>query len=173
MNKIFFTADTHFGHSKIIGYCKRPFKDVEEMDNEIIKRWNSVITNNDTIYHLGDFAFGNRFDKYFDRLNGKIILISGNHDRLAIKNKEKFFDFYDTIHEIRIKGKLFVLCHYAMRVWNKSYHGSYHIYGHSHGTLTHSQGSSSFDCGVDTNNFYPYSYRDAVRKILKNGKYRH
>jgi calcineurin-like phosphoesterase family protein len=80
---IYFTSDTHFGHAKIIQYCNRPFSSVEEMDAEMIRRWNEVVTSSDTVIHLGDFAITGK-DKtreYRSRLNGRIILILGNHDR--------------------------------------------------------------------------------------------
>ena len=57
MNR-YFTADTHFGHGNIIKYCNRPFKNHLEMDDELIRRWNNVVSNEDEVYHLGDFEFG-------------------------------------------------------------------------------------------------------------------
>lgn len=69
----FFTADTHFGHNNIIKYVNRPFNSVEEMDEQLISNWNSKVTHEDTIYHLGDFAFSKTPEKYFYRLNGKKI----------------------------------------------------------------------------------------------------
>ena len=80
MRKIYFTSDTHFGHKNIIKYCKRPFKDTYLMNQQLIKNWNSVISPDDLVYHLGDFAFGG-IKKYLPELNGEIILIRGNHDR--------------------------------------------------------------------------------------------
>jgi calcineurin-like phosphoesterase family protein len=68
----YFTSDTHFGHAKIIEYCKRPFASVEEMDEELIKRWNERVGPDDHVYHLGDFAFGTKakITEYRKRLNG-------------------------------------------------------------------------------------------------------
>jgi calcineurin-like phosphoesterase family protein len=77
--KYFFTADMHMGHSNIIKYCKRPFGTVQEMDWALIKNWNSVVTNNDIVFHIGDFAFKN-FDAFKEFLQGQIIFIKGNHD---------------------------------------------------------------------------------------------
>ena len=78
---IYFTSDTHFGHANILNFCKRPFKDVDEMNEELIKRWNEVISKEDTVFHLGDFAFGGAeiWNKTLPRLNGHIVLILGNH----------------------------------------------------------------------------------------------
>lgn len=80
--KIFIISDTHFGHENIIRYCNRPFHSVEEMDDVLIKNWNAVVTNQDTIIHLGDFSLGKkeRCVEILQKLNGKKILIKGNHD---------------------------------------------------------------------------------------------
>lgn len=88
MDIAWFISDTHFNHENIIKYCNRPFKNSKQMDEYIIKQWNSVVNEEDIVYHLGDFALGLSFDEYkdlFDKLNGQIILIRGNHDR---KGKE-------------------------------------------------------------------------------------
>lgn len=80
--KFFTLSDTHFGHAKIIDYCNRPFSSVEEMDEAMIKNWNETVSNNDTVLHLGDFGLGNKeyIASIVKRLNGKKILILGNHD---------------------------------------------------------------------------------------------
>lgn len=76
-------SDTHFGHPNVIPYCARPFKSVKEMDNELIKRWNARVSKDDIVYHLGDFCFKFPQDKVaalVSNLNGRIILVMGNHD---------------------------------------------------------------------------------------------
>ena len=80
--KFFVLSDTHFGHAKIIDYCNRPFSSVEEMDETMIKNWNETVSNNDTVLHLGDFGLGNKeyITSIVKRLNGKKVLILGNHD---------------------------------------------------------------------------------------------
>ena len=79
---IFFTSDTHFNHQSILKYCSRPWETVEEMNEGLIKNWNEVVKPGDTVYHLGDFAMGQRnlIPGILSRLNGRIILIRGNHD---------------------------------------------------------------------------------------------
>lgn len=83
MKETFFTADTHFGHKNVIPYCKRPYTDTHEMDEDLIKKWNETVSPDDTIFHLGDFAFASqlRTKEIIGRLNGYKILIMGNHDR--------------------------------------------------------------------------------------------
>ena len=77
---IFFTSDTHFEHSKIIDYCKRPFSSIEEHDKTLIQNWNNVVGQDDTVFHLGDFAYGNSqfISNIIKQLNGNIILLKGN-----------------------------------------------------------------------------------------------
>jgi calcineurin-like phosphoesterase family protein len=77
-----FTADTHFGHKNIVEYCRRPFKSTYDMDRTIILNWNARVGENDTVFHLGDFAYKNRLsvNSYEKYLKGKLILIRGNHD---------------------------------------------------------------------------------------------
>lgn len=81
--KIWFTADTHFGHGNVIRYNQRPFSSVSEMDNALIENWNEVVQPNDTIYHLGDFTLlGKKLaENYFQRLNGRIHVIPDGHDQ--------------------------------------------------------------------------------------------
>jgi len=166
-----FTADTHLNHNKIRKYCNRPFETVEEMDNEIIYRWNKVVKPSDIVYHLGDFCFGNAKDweKYKSILNGTIILIKGNHDykhnSLIIKNIFGQLNVKDIMEYKYGKHKSIMLCHYAMRVWNKSHYNAGHLYGHSHG-MTPSMGKS-FDIGVDCNNFTPVHLDEVIERLDK------
>ncbi len=138
------------------------------MDESLINNWNSVVKQNDIVYHLGDFCLGRleNFDSYFSRLNGKIILIEGNHDRNASKNKEKFFEYHKGFIEINVGGWPLTLCHYAMKSWNNSYWGSFHLYGHSHGKLPDDIAILSFDVGVDCHNYTPISI-EQVKEIMK------
>lgn len=80
---IFFTSDTHFGHANIIRLSERPFADVDEMNHEIIRRWNAVVSDDDRVWHLGDVALGPIQEslEIIRQLNGRIYLVTGNHDR--------------------------------------------------------------------------------------------
>lgn len=159
MSNIFFTSDLHLGHANIIKYCDRPFATVLEMNEEIIKRHNSVVGKNDIVYDLGDFCFGK--DEYSHRLNGKRIRINGSHD------KKCGVDMYRLFVDINHYLQLIILCHYPMRSWEKSHYGSWMLYGHHHGKLQ--PYGLSFDVGVDTNNFYPYSLHQ-VTEIMSSLK---
>lgn len=80
--KFFIISDTHFGHENVIKYCNRPFANAKEMDEAMIKNWNEVVSNKDTVIHLGDFGLGSKeyIKSILQRLNGRKILIKGNHD---------------------------------------------------------------------------------------------
>jgi len=158
------TSDTHFGHSRIIQYCNRPFANHEEMDEEILKRFNEVIKPGDELYHLGDLSWSSYdLNKFFSRLNTKQVhLIYGNHD--TKKTKHPNIVSYSDIKSVTIDGQTMILCHYPMRSWKNQSHGSFQLYGHCHGTL--SGIGRQMDIGVDTNNFYPYSF-EQIRDTLK------
>jgi len=157
--KYYFTSDEHYGHTNIIKYCNRPFKTVEEMDGEIIKRHNSLVKFDDMVIHAGDFTLKNEkeAENYIRRLNGKHIFIQGSHDKW---NNNLPYVWEKTINKIHI-----VVCHYAMRVWPKSHYknGSIMFYGHSHGNLEPLK--NQWDVGVDNNDFYPVSLDDLLKKI--------
>lgn len=165
MNK-FFTSDHHFFHKKVIQYCKRPFKSVNEMNEVFIENWNNSIKNdNDEIYYIGDFSFGTVQETrdILKRLRGKKYLIIGSHDRQATQCKD-LFEKTNYMWRIDIDKKISItLCHYCMRRWIKSHYNSWHLYGHSHGMLEPI--GKSWDVGVD-NNFTPISL-DQVIEIMR------
>lgn len=153
---IFFTSDLHLNHANILKYQPlRQGKNVDEMNNIIINNWNSVVTNRDTVYVLGDVVFGaNNTHIYIyilSRLNGQKILIKGNHDSNST-NLNSYFahvkDYYELDYDFGdIHKQKIVMCHYAFKVWNKSHYGSWNLYGHSHGTLA--PVGKQLDVGID------------------------
>ncbi len=172
---IHFISDTHFGHANVIKYSKRPFLNVFEMNETLIQNWNRVVKPGDTVYHLGDFAFMKHTEitKLGQQLNGSKHLILGNHDKEIVKNKNKLtptpFATIDTYKEIKHNNIKFVLFHYGQRVWNKSHHGSIHLYGHSHGSLP--PHGRSVDVGVDsaeiTSEYRPVSIDEVMAYMEK------
>lgn len=171
MSTTFFTADTHFGHANIIRYTGRPFGSANHMDEALVANWNSVVGPDDEVYHLGDFALSNvePCQRIMDRLHGKIYLIKGNHEKTALACADRFEwvkDYHELYHPLRDGGKqMIVLCHYAMRVWNASHHGSWQLYGHSHGSLPDDPNLLSIDVGVDCHGYAPISF-EQVRRIM-------
>lgn len=153
----FFTADEHYGHKNIIKYCDRPFNNIEEMDNILVKNHNEIVTKKDITYHLGDFTLKEVHiaGKIIHQLNGKHFFLRGSHDYWLSTEKN--------IMEIIINKQNITLCHYAMRSWSKSFHGSWQLFGHSHGGLEPI--GKQWDVGVDNNNFWPVSF-DEIKDIM-------
>jgi len=168
MSNLFFTSDHHFGHRNIIRFTDRPFESVEEMDAVLIERWNERVKPGDIVYHLGDFSLCSReeTEAILDQLQGSIRLIRGNHEGAAMSCRNRFEwikDYCELKMEASKPGgrrQLVVLCHYAMRVWRSRHHGSYHLYGHSHGSLPDLPDQHCFDVGVDCHDFYPISWEE-------------
>lgn len=163
MENIWFVADTHFNHESILKHCKRPFETIEEMNEKIIDNWNSIINKHDRVYIIGDFAFCNHA-KFADKLKGKKHLIKGNHDEMSQECYSRF-ESVSQIKEIEINKRIFVLCHFPLRTWSECHQGSIHLFGHCHGReITN---NLSFDVGVDTHNFIPYSYEEVMSMVNK------
>ncbi len=152
MKSTWFISDTHFSHANIVRFSKRPFASVEEHDEQLIANWNASIRPSDDVFFLGDLIFGKRDAALAlrQRLNGHIHFIEGNHDSAAhsIRNT---FAWYREVMMIKVNGRYVWLSHYAHRIWDKSHHGAWHLYGHSHHSLPDDPDSLSLDVGVDAN----------------------
>lgn len=187
--KYWFTSDLHLGHANVIDLCKRPFKDITEHDNVLITHHNELVSNSDIIIDLGDVGFRcspNYIANCLSRMNGKRIIVLGNHDKslrqaykkgllndLLKSNKIEIVGGDIAINDktlavskmIKIDGQKIFCNHYAVRSWPNAFRGAWHLYGHSHGNL---KGVfKSMDVGVDTNNFYPYSFEDIKERMDK------
>ena len=171
MQRVFFTADTHFGHANIIKHQGRPFDDVAGHDAALIRAWNATVGPRDLVYHLGDFAFkaAAPVREVRAKLNGQIYLILGNHDALNVEDRRVFQHVAD-VAEVKVDGRRIWLSHYAHRVWPRSHHGAWHLYGHSHGSLPDDPDARATDVGVDVAADRLGSYRpfgvDEVAAIL-------
>jgi len=141
MGKIFFTADTHFGHENAIGFDNRPFASVEEMDEELIRRWNNKVGKGDLVYVLGDMIWKTHNDDaptLIKKLNGQIILIKGNHDRFLhnakAKNALAGVKDYDDICVTLEDGttRRVILSHFYMPFYVGHRYQAIHLHGHSH-----------------------------------------
>ncbi len=172
MNNIFFTSDHHFGHKGVIKHSKRPFQSVEEMNETMIQKWNEKVRKNDLVYHLGDIALMSprKLEDILERLNGKIHLIKGNHDKLTQNCLERF-EWIRDYHELKLpnprsaNNQLIILMHYPLMTWKGKYSGAYHFYGHSHGKLNSYNRKLALDVGVDCHDFYPLSYEEIQEKL--------
>lgn len=164
-----YTSDTHFDHTKVIEYSNRPFNSVEEMNETMIAEWNARVQPNHDVYHNGDFAFSKNPDQFLCRLNGRKHLIIGNHDAEKTINSHLWESVqpYLEVNDNKVK---IILCHYAMRVWNKSHYGSIMLYGHSHGSLPGN--SQSLDIGVDCWDYRPVSLEEIQARLRTLPRYK-
>lgn len=179
LSRTWISADHHFGHENIIKYCARPFGDVSEMDQELVSRHNEVVGQDDLVYFLGDLTLGGAESAraYLGSLYGDIRVVPGSHDYRWLPHASDLVSASehrvkvlpplcsleirrDPIGNEYVRPLVIVLCHYGMRVWDRSHYGSLHLYGHSHGKLPGK--GRSMDVGVDTNDFRPYLLRDVV-----------
>ena len=168
---LWFTADTHFGHANIIKYCDRPWQSVGEMNETLINNWNAVVRPTDTVWHLGDVGFkGGDPAGFLKRLNGKIHVCYGNHDKerqIERCRDDGIIEWCGHVRYLRHEGQRFFLSHYSHRVWPSSHHGTIHLYGHSHDGLK--DWYRSTDVGVDTPfaNYFPVSF-DKIMNRMQN-----
>ena len=182
---LFFTSDMHFSHTNVIKYAKRPFKNADEMNEEMIKRWNAVVTKQDIVYIIGDVAFERDHNKLvwlLSRLNGEKHLIEGNHDDKMHASVKKCFQSISPLREIRVADadnefgwQYITLCHYPMLSWNKAHYGSWNLFGHEHGNFAHLENNQQLDVGVDCWDYTPASYSQIKEKLktLQKRKVRH
>lgn len=157
---IYFTADTHFGHTNIIKYHNRPFRDADHMDACLIANWNAVVQPNHTIYVIGDFSFHrdpSRTASILHQLQGHKHLVRGNHDPLGAP----WLGLFESVTERKVineQKQRIVLDHYAGRTWYGSHRGTYQLHGHSHGTLPDLPHLLQLDVGVDCHGYTPISF---------------
>ena len=109
-------SDTHFGHSNIIKYCNRPFRDANHMDRVMYERWHTRVAPDDLVYHLGDVMLTSRktdeeLRRFITGLPGKKILILGNHDKSAQRMMDFGFDFACESMTIQFRQTLLFLNH--------------------------------------------------------------
>lgn len=198
MANTYFTSDTHYGHKNIVkgvsdwegdkSAC-RNFDTLEEHNQTLVKNINKTVKYNDILYHLGDWSFGGIENvlKFREQIHCKYIhLLLGNHDHHIKNNKmvyandkqyylQSLFESVDALRIETINGQPMVLCHYALRSWDRGSKGTWMLYGHSHGTLpeyTSTQkglGSTLFktmDVGLDTwKEFRPYHFDEITEAM--------
>ena len=188
MANIFMTSDNHFAHKNIIEYAKRPFKDVDEMDEFMVDRWNERVNYVDTVYHLGDFTLGDlkMATGYFARLNGRIIVLGNpwHHDKRWLPKKlmdvSLPYLLSKTGDAVKVTSPIVVLetsqtglqepvvlCHYEFVNWDRKHYNSFHFYGHSH--LAFAPFGRKMNVGVDAHGFCPLDIAILVGNIEGGG----
>lgn len=169
---IWFSSDWHFNHINICGPTLsqwgsgyRNFSSLKEMNSLILENINNKVKSNDTLYFLGDFAFGDK--REIPNLRKQIycknlFLIFGNHDHAIRRYYTSEFSGYYDYYELKDRGKIFCLFHYPIASWNHiSHHNSYQPHGHCHGSYK-TPHSGQIDVGVDPNKFLPISLDEYV-----------
>lgn len=189
---IWFTSDTHWGHSAVIGFCKRPFTSVEEMNEALIENWNKKVQPNDVVYVLGDMAMCSfkEFEPIAKRLNGNKILVQGNHDKYSGTQYNRLgFTVYQEL-TIKLAGNKVRLSHYPYALpWYRRLFahkselrymecrpskvpGEFLLHGHSHVKYKLADHEDRIHIGADAWDYSPVSQKEIESLIArrKDGK---
>ncbi|NVK42388.1 MAG: metallophosphoesterase [Oceanospirillaceae bacterium] len=163
-----YTADLHFGHERIIEFCKRPFRSVSEMNATIIANFQACVGHDDDLWVLGDFAFGRaddtaRFEGWFHSLPGRKHLIIGNHDDEAVISLP--WHSVEYMAELQDEEQGLVLCHYPMITWNGARRGALQLFGHVHDQWPGSR--NSVNVGVDQWDFRPVQIQEIAQRAKR------
>jgi len=165
LKKIFFIADPHYGDERILKYENRPFQNVEFMDADMIRRWNEVVSSEDTVYVLGDLGADGYEQDILFKLNGTKFLVKGNHDT---KSNEEYRSFgfaevYD--HPIIIDG-FWILSHEALYVNTNMPYAN--LFGHVHNSPIVKDYSNQHYCvSVERINYTPIDF-DMIKNLILN-----
>lgn len=155
MSRVFVTSDQHFGHTNVIKYCERPFDTIEQMDYEIIKRWNNTVGKLDKVFVLGDFSFHDeqKTKDILEKLHGTKSLIMGNHDRKRITS---YYDmgFKEVSKYPIIYADFYILSHEPMFINGTMPY--INIHGHTH-QLNYMDGANRhhYNVCVEKTNYTP------------------
>ena len=175
---IYFTADTHFWHQSAAKRFRKSFESVEHMNEVLIENWNKKVKPGDLVYHLGDVSFAGkeRTVETLSRLNGRKVLVMGNHDTkfyMGLKQADHF-ERIERLMEVRLHDaeapdglQRIVLCHFPMLTWNRAHHGAWHLHGHCHGSLDGKFDGKRLDVGVDCHDLAPVSYEEVKALMAK------
>lgn len=158
-------SDTHFNHEMLVREGFRNFKNVDNMNEYIICRWNKYVSPEDTVYFLGDFAFTNDKALWVERLNGNIIFVKGNHDPNTVSNVQSLV--------IRFRGEELLLIHNPTD--SAGYPQRTVIHGHIHEggfrTFVKKPKKTYFNVNLEFHNYKPIKLSEVVG-LIKSGKER-
>lgn len=162
---IFVTADPHFDHANIIRHCNRPYSDLYDMNENLVHNWNQKVGKHDTVIVIGDFAYKNH-SKWVMRLNGSIVLVTGNHDKM---NKIALRDF-SSVHQHLYKtidGQKAFFHHFPCDSWwgSSAPVPSWHFFGHCHGRKDARWDLLRIDMGIDVWNYAPVRWDIIVKRM--------
>lgn len=177
--KTWVTSDMHFGHDKEFIWRIRGFNSVEEMNNGIIERWNSMVRPEDEVYVLGDLIMGTIDNiSFVNQLNGKLHIALGNHDT---QKREEAYQRLDNVVEVvpvgfKIKYKKinFIMTHWPTMIENNQetiYQTGANLYGHTHQqTNFYEDKPCVYHVGMDSHDCYPVLLDDVVLEIKEKIK---
>ena len=187
MPAVFLTSDTHFGHAGVCRFTEadgvtkiRPWTDPDEMDEEMIKRWNDTVRPNDKVYHLGDVVINRKSLKTLSRLNGDKVLIRGNHD---IFRDDEYRVYFRELRAYHVMNGM-ILSHIPLHEASLGRFGV-NIHGHLHtnrvkkargidaktgATLYSDENDVRYHCVcVEQTDFTPILFEDVIKRIEAEG----
>jgi calcineurin-like phosphoesterase family protein len=164
MSEKFFVSDTHFGHRGIITYEAnfRPFENMEEHDEELIKRWNETVRDDDKVYHLGDFCLNRRSLETAKRLKGRKILIMGNHD--VFKTQEYLDVGFERLHGV-LQFENLILSHIPVHVGQVEHRFFANVHGHLHSRKINDW--RYLNVSVENTDLRPISLEEVYSRIVE------
>ena len=178
VKNIWFTSDLHFYHTNILKFNPRtrPFKNIDEMHETMIQEWNSKVSNDDIVYILGDVSFKitpESLKETVGKLNGKLHLIIGNHD----KESDELYSYFQSVNSysmLRVIGEtkkdsVFIsLFHFPIFEWERMDQGSYMLHGHSHGSVDNKINGRILDVGWDGKFGQSLVNFEVIKKYMEN-----
>jgi calcineurin-like phosphoesterase family protein len=172
--RTFVTSDLHFGHKNIMRFCpatRGHFPDTDVMREAMIAEWNATVAPEDLVYLLGDVAFLPAAEavRIMRRLNGRKILIEGNHDRKLL-NDPVFRSCFESVHNylrLNYNGQLVILFHYPIAEFDQMHRGAVHLHGHLHGNPSGLEHYRVRDMGYDATGRIVTLMDDAIADALK------
>ena len=172
---IFYISGTHFGHENIIGLSNRPYNSIEEMNSDLIRRWNEKVRNSDTVYILGDMFFRCDYaESILSELKGKKHLIVGNHDGswMTKIDATPYFKSINNMITVSAGNVGATLCHYPLVTWPHM-KKTYMIHGHLHNEKDFDfwhilrDNDRILNAGVDINGFEPVTLEEMIENNRK------
>lgn len=153
--KVWFTADPHFGHKNILSFCPETRKGttIQDHDRFLIETWQETVAQEDLVFILGDVSFADEATTHgiLGQLPGQKVLVRGNHDKVINNSKslQTHFIMMKDYLRVDIDSQMVVLFHYPIMEWANMHYGSFHFHGHIHGKPSGVDGRI-WDVGIDT-----------------------
>jgi calcineurin-like phosphoesterase family protein len=181
MPAVFLTSDTHFGHTGVCRFTRndgvtklRPWDDADEMDEEMVKRWNETVRPNDKVYHLGDVVINRKALKIMHRLNGDKVLIRGNHD---IFRDDEYREHFRELRAYHVMNGM-ILSHIPIHTESLGRFGT-NIHGHLHANRVMMEPVGKYGIPVidaryhcvcvEHTDYRPILFEDVIKRIEAEG----